>query len=111
MAVRITEHSEPPHTRSSPGCGMEQFHHPRPVYTGRGCESRPTPQRERLLTGLTGRVLELGAGDGIKLTCFPEGLDEIILVEPDPFLRPATGDPCFHLEPIRHRRTDIAVRG
>ena len=56
MAVRAPGHSEPPHTRSSPGCGMEQFHHPRPVYTGRGCESRPTPQREQLLSGLTGRV-------------------------------------------------------
>lgn len=102
MAVRAPGHSEPPHTRSSPGCGMEQFHHPRPVYTGRGRESRPTPQRERLLSGLTGRVLEIGAGDGIKLTCFPEGLDEIILVEPDPFLRTVAELPASEIStPVR----------
>lgn len=64
---------------------MEQFHHPRPVRAG----NRPTPQRERLLGGLTGRVLEIGAGDGVKVTCYPAGVTEIILVEGDPFLRAA----------------------
>ncbi|WP_336203762.1 class I SAM-dependent methyltransferase [Nonomuraea sp. LPB2021202275-12-8] len=38
---------------------------------------------------LGGRVLEIGAGDGLKLTCYPPGVDEILLVEPDPFLRAA----------------------
>ncbi|MFE3453736.1 class I SAM-dependent methyltransferase [Nonomuraea sp. NPDC059194] len=64
---------------------MEQFHHPRPVRIG----SRPTPQRERLLGGLTGRVLEIGAGDGVKITCYPADVEEIVLVEGDPFLRAA----------------------
>ncbi|GAA4236384.1 SAM-dependent methyltransferase [Streptosporangium album] len=89
MTVRVQEHSGPPDTRKDLGRGMEQFHHPRPVCTGRGSESRPTWQRERLLAGLSGRVLEIGAGDGVKLTCFPSGVDEIVLVEPDPFLRAA----------------------
>ncbi|MFD9947447.1 class I SAM-dependent methyltransferase [Nonomuraea sp. NPDC059023] len=39
------------------------------------------------MAGLTGRVLEFGAGDGVKLTCYPPDLDEIIVVEPDGFLR------------------------
>ncbi|MEV6151909.1 class I SAM-dependent methyltransferase [Nonomuraea sp. NPDC052129] len=38
---------------------------------------------------ISGRVLEIGAGDGVKLTCYPPGVDEILLVEPDPFLRSA----------------------
>lgn len=68
---------------------MEQFHHPRPVCAGRGTTFRPTPQRERLMSGLTGRVVEFGAGDGVKLTCYPPEVREIVLVEPDPFLRAA----------------------
>ncbi|MFI6501296.1 class I SAM-dependent methyltransferase [Nonomuraea typhae] len=71
------------------GCGMEQFHHPRPVCTGRGSATRPTLQRERLTAGLAGRVVELGAGDGVKLTCFPPAVDEIVVIEPDAFLRAA----------------------
>ncbi|MER5326854.1 class I SAM-dependent methyltransferase [Streptosporangium roseum] len=102
MAVRIHERSEPPGIRNRLGSGMEQFHHPRPVCTGMGNGLRPTPQRGRLLAGLTGRVLEIGAGDGIKLTCFPAGLDEIVLVEPDPFLRAAAQTPAAGIStPVR----------
>ncbi|WP_433348848.1 class I SAM-dependent methyltransferase [Microtetraspora malaysiensis] len=79
--------TRPPDTRRDLGRGMEQFHHPRPVCTGRGNASRPTWQRELLLAGLTGTVLEIGAGDGVKLACYPAGVEEIVLVEPDPFLR------------------------
>ncbi|MFI6295033.1 class I SAM-dependent methyltransferase [Nonomuraea sp. NPDC050790] len=79
----------PPDGRTAIGRGMEQFHHPRPVCTGRGPTFRPTPQRERLTAGLTGRVVEFGAGDGVKLACYPPQVREIVLVEPDPFLRAA----------------------
>ncbi|MFI6388532.1 class I SAM-dependent methyltransferase [Nonomuraea sp. NPDC050540] len=79
----------PPDGRTATGRGMEQFHHPRPVCAGRGTTFRPTPQRERLMSGLTGRVVEFGAGDGVKLTCYPPEVREIVLVEPDPFLRAA----------------------
>ncbi|MEV4061640.1 class I SAM-dependent methyltransferase [Nonomuraea dietziae] len=65
---------------------MEQFHHPRAVMNGRGTAARPTPQREWLLSGISGRVVELGAGDGTKLACYPPGLDEIVIVEADPSL-------------------------
>ncbi|MEV0584564.1 class I SAM-dependent methyltransferase [Nonomuraea sp. NPDC050310] len=69
--------------------GIEQFHHPRPVGVGRGSSIQPTEQRKRLLAGLTGLVVEYGAGDGVKLSCYPSSVQEIILVEPDPFLRGA----------------------
>lgn len=65
------------------GEGMEQFHHPRPVRTVTG----PTLQRQALTFGLVGRVVEFGAGDGVKLLCYPSAVDEIVLVEPDSFLR------------------------
>ena len=69
---------------SALGWGMEQFHHPRPVCVAPGM---PTPQRRWLMDGLRGRVLEIGAGDGVKLTCYPAEVEQIVLVEPDPFLR------------------------
>ncbi|PZG09273.1 class I SAM-dependent methyltransferase [Nonomuraea aridisoli] len=80
---------EPPHTGNRCSLGMEQFHHPRPVCLGERKRPCPTPQRRRLMAGLTGRVLELGAGDGVKLACYPPAVDEVVLVEPDPFLRAA----------------------
>ncbi|MFG1706905.1 class I SAM-dependent methyltransferase [Nonomuraea sp. M3C6] len=85
MAVRADDFTVPPDTGHFPGSGMEQFHHPRPVCAG----DRPTPQRRRLLAGLAGRVVEIGAGDGVKLTCYPADVEEIVLVEADPFLRAA----------------------
>ncbi|MEV1176723.1 class I SAM-dependent methyltransferase [Nonomuraea sp. NPDC049784] len=85
MAARTGDLVEPPDTGRHFSQGMEQFHHPRPVCNG----SEPTPQRRRLLAGLSGQVLEIGAGDGVKLSCYPSSVDEIVLVEPDPFLRAA----------------------
>ncbi|GAA3470448.1 hypothetical protein [Nonomuraea roseola] len=61
--------------------GGKQFRHPRPVRRG----DRPTPERERLLKGLSGQVLEIGAGDGVKVTCYPRAVSEIVLIEDDPF--------------------------
>ncbi|WP_062436622.1 class I SAM-dependent methyltransferase [Herbidospora daliensis] len=71
---------------------MEQFHHPRPVCSGHHDRLRPTPEREQLMAGLTGTVLEIGAGDGVKLACYPPAVAEIILIEPDGFLRAAAGN-------------------
>ncbi len=87
MTVCPAQRDDPPDNRHGLGRGMEQFHHPRPVRIGRGDDCRPTWQRDRLLRALGGTVLEIGAGDGVKLTCYPAEVDEIVLVEPDPFLR------------------------
>jgi SAM-dependent methyltransferase len=89
MAVHTGGRVAPPYTGRDFAGGMEQFHHPRRVRTDRRDGAAPTPQRTRLLAGLSGRVLEIGAGDGVKLSCYPAEVAEIVLVEPDPFLRAA----------------------
>lgn len=42
--------------------------------------------RRELLVGAGGRVVEIGAGTGANLDLYPEGVKELILVEPDPHM-------------------------
>jgi SAM-dependent methyltransferase len=44
-------------------------------------------RRRELLAAAHGRVVELGAGTGLNLRHYPDGLDELLLVEPDPAMR------------------------
>jgi ubiquinone/menaquinone biosynthesis C-methylase UbiE len=43
--------------------------------------------RRRLLAGLTGRVVEVGAGNGLNFAHYPAGVTDVVAVEPEPFLR------------------------
>jgi ubiquinone/menaquinone biosynthesis C-methylase UbiE len=43
--------------------------------------------RQELLATLRGRVLEVGAGTGASLPCYPDTLDELVLAEPDSHMR------------------------
>ena len=43
--------------------------------------------RRRTLAGLTGRVVELGAGNGLNFGHYPPGVSEVVAVEPEPLLR------------------------
>ncbi|MGZ5359846.1 MAG: class I SAM-dependent methyltransferase [Solirubrobacterales bacterium] len=43
--------------------------------------------RRRLLDGLSGRVLEVGAGNGRNFALYPAGVSEVVAVEPEPYLR------------------------
>ena len=43
--------------------------------------------RHELLAGLQGRVVELGAGNGLNFKHYPQTVDEVIAVEPEPYLR------------------------
>jgi len=43
--------------------------------------------RDRALTGLTGRVIEIGAGNGLNFAHYPHTVAEVVAVEPDDTLR------------------------
>lgn len=43
--------------------------------------------RQRLLSGVTGRVVEVGAGDGANFARYPSGVERVLAVEPEPYLR------------------------
>jgi SAM-dependent methyltransferase len=43
--------------------------------------------RKRNLAGLSGRVIELGAGDGRNFAFYPPEVTEVLAVEPEPYLR------------------------
>lgn len=45
--------------------------------------------RRKLLAGLSGRVIEVGAGNGLNFPCYPEATEEVLAVEPEPLLRKA----------------------
>lgn len=56
--------------------------------TSKNAERRGgTEHRRRLLRGLSGRVLELGAGHGLNFPHYPGEVTEVIAVEPEPTLR------------------------
>lgn len=43
--------------------------------------------RRRLLNGLCGRVLELGAGSGLNFAHYPAAVERVVALEPEPSLR------------------------
>jgi hypothetical protein len=43
--------------------------------------------RDELLAGLSGRVIEVGAGPGSNFAHYPASVDEVVAVEPEPYLR------------------------
>ena len=53
----------------------------------RGEPAQMTAARRELLAGLRGRVLELGAGAGTNFAYYPDGVEEVVAVEPEPYLR------------------------
>lgn len=70
----------------------ETVHHPifarfyeRFVAAREGEEIRA--RRERLLAGLAGRVLEVGAGTGVTFPLYPPTVSEVVALEPEAHLR------------------------
>ena len=43
--------------------------------------------RRKLLAGLSGRVIEVGAGSGANFPYYPDTVSEVVAVEPEPYLR------------------------
>src|SRR6266545_3110373 len=58
--------------------------------------------RRRLLAGLSGRVVELGAGDGANFGLYPAEVEEVIAVETEPRFRAEATKVAAHAPvPIR----------
>jgi ubiquinone/menaquinone biosynthesis C-methylase UbiE len=53
----------------------------------RAMEREVGRHRDELLAGLSGRVLEVGAGNGINFAHYPSTVDEIVAIEPERYLR------------------------
>ena len=50
-------------------------------------EKGAAEHRDRLLSGLSGRVIEVGAGNGLNFSRYPGTVTEVIAVEPEDYLR------------------------
>ncbi|MER5796411.1 class I SAM-dependent methyltransferase [Streptomyces sp. NPDC001980] len=48
--------------------------------------------RERLLSGLSGRVIEIGAGNGLNFARYPGSVAEVVAIEPERTLRQLAAD-------------------
>jgi ubiquinone/menaquinone biosynthesis C-methylase UbiE len=48
-----------------------------------------TEHRRRLVQGLSGRVVEVGAGSGLNFAHYPATVTEVVAIEPEPTLRAA----------------------
>lgn len=82
-----------PERGPEPGAGAETVSHPlfARFYT-RLSESADVragvgAHREELLAGLTGQVVEVGAGNGLNFARYPAGVSRVVAVEPEPRLR------------------------
>src|SRR5262245_42684984 len=49
--------------------------------------AKTRPFRQELLAGLSGRVIEVGAGTGINFAFYPASVTEVVAVEPESYLR------------------------
>ena len=67
--------------------------HNRPVFArtyawlSQRMEAELGERREQLLQELSGRVLEVGAGNGMNFAHYPATVQEVVAVEPEPHLR------------------------
>jgi SAM-dependent methyltransferase len=48
--------------------------------------------RRQLVGGLSGRVIEVGAGNGLNFPFYPSTVEQVVAVEPEPLLRAAAGE-------------------
>jgi len=71
----------------SPSHGHPIFARFYPHFSRAGEKRGADKHRGRLLAGLTGRVLEVGAGHGLNFSYYPREVTKVLAVEPEPHLR------------------------
>jgi SAM-dependent methyltransferase len=57
------------------------------AWQSKAAESVVGPRREELLAGLSGRVIEIGAGNGLNFAHYPSSVSEVVAIEPERVLR------------------------
>ena len=62
-------------------------------------EKEAGPWRDELLAGLSGRVVEIGPGNGINFRHYPASVEEVVALEPEPYLR-AKAERAARLAPV-----------
>ncbi len=50
-------------------------------------EGEVGPYRDELLAGLSGQVVEVGAGNGINFSHYPAEVEHVLALEPEPYMR------------------------
>lgn len=86
---------------------LSAFQHPRfaRMYEriSRESERRGTAEhRDRVLAGLVGRVIEIGAGNGLNFSHYPTTVTDVLAVEPEDHLRALAEQEATHAPvPIR----------
>jgi SAM-dependent methyltransferase len=65
--------------------------------------------RRELLAGLAGRVLEVGAGNGLNFAHYPPAVTEVLAVEPVPYLR-GLAEVAASQAPVPTRAVDGTAR-
>jgi ubiquinone/menaquinone biosynthesis C-methylase UbiE len=68
----------------------EQVHHPlfARLYM-RTASDKEDKYRRELLAGLSGQVVEVGAGHGLNFSCYPDAVERVLAIEPESVLREA----------------------
>jgi ubiquinone/menaquinone biosynthesis C-methylase UbiE len=56
-------------------------------FGGRNEERGNRELRQEMLAGLSGRVIEVGPGNGLNFPHYPGSVQEVVAVEPEPYLR------------------------
>lgn len=56
--------------------------------------------RAALTKDLSGRVLEVGAGNGMNFAHYGDGLDEVVAIEPEPYLRERATEAASEATPV-----------
>ncbi|MFK4069676.1 class I SAM-dependent methyltransferase [Streptomyces sp. NPDC029674] len=78
-------------SRSAKSVSRDAVHHPvfARFYARCSVAAEPTvgAHRRELLAGLSGRVIEVGAGNGLNFAYYPGAVSEVVAIEPERLLR------------------------
>ncbi|MEV5979423.1 class I SAM-dependent methyltransferase [Streptomyces sp. NPDC052114] len=88
--------------RSARPAHRDAVHHPvfARFYARHSTAAEPViaPHRKELLAGLTGRVIEIGAGNGLNFPHYPREVAEVVAIEPERLLRQLAASAALRAE-------------